>query len=168
MADIKVNKEIERKFLLRRLPPKNILNEGKTFFYSTIYIYSGDPELRLREKLDKQSAAVYTMTIKFGEGLVRDEFIVPITESLFKRFFLSMDGGALITKIRYELKVGDLVWEIDDFTDWQGDLFIAEVELRDSRQAVVFPEWLDVEKEITTDPRYFNKNLALTGIPVPR
>ena len=64
----------------------------------------------------------------------------------------------LIEKNRYKIKMGDLVWEVDEFFGRNDGLIVAEVELTSEDQEFEKPDWIG--EEVTADPRYFNSNLV--------
>ncbi len=108
----------------------------------------------------------FFLTRKGGEGFVRREEECKISKEAFEILW-SLTTDARIEKIRYEIVGGDgLKWEIDEFqTGLTEGLFLAEVEL--SNEAVVpqIPPAIAavIESDVTTDPIYKNKNLAVTG-----
>jgi len=55
-----------------------------------------------------------------------------------------------------------VVWEVDEFLGANAGLVIAEIELKDERQAFQPPSWLSTE--VTHDPRYFNSNLTAVSL----
>jgi adenylate cyclase len=64
------------------------------------------------------------------------------------------------SRAAYDVPVGDVVWEIDEFVD--RTLVLAEVELERVDQAVVVPDWIGrvLEREVTDEPNYTNFRLA--------
>lgn len=71
---------------------------------------------------------------------------------------LVKDKSALVEKTRYRVEYAGLVWEIDEFAGLNKGLVLAEVELEAENQPIDRPDWLG--REVTSDPRYFNSNLA--------
>ena len=65
-----------------------------------------------------------------------------------------------MSKRRHRIPDGEVVWEVDEFTDRR--LVLAEVELKRVDQGVVVPDWLapTVAREVTGEPEYVNANLA--------
>jgi adenylate cyclase len=59
----------------------------------------------------------------------------------------------IINKTRYEIKVGNHVYEVEFYDDNDG-LVMAEIELSSEDEAFDKPEWLGTE--VTTDNRYYN------------
>jgi CYTH domain-containing protein len=153
----KGNREIERKYLLTALPP-----HARTA--PPVHIDQGYvPGQRINERVrrtERDGALHYYRTIKSGAGIEKLE----IEEESDERFFLAvwpLTVGHRIEKLRYAVRDGDVVWEIDEFVDRSG-LWFAEVELRAVDQRVVVPAWLAefVEREVTEDGRYTNYALS--------
>jgi CYTH domain-containing protein len=169
----KSGNEIERRFLLSELPDNSVLLTCERLFFKTVYLYTGDPELRLREVINLTDGAsvksTYSMAAKFGGGMTRYEVLNEIPKELFESRFESGEFP-VINKLRFKKRARGLVWEVDNFaaTLRFNGLYVAEVELKSRNQKVAIPSWLKVEKEVTDDPRYSNKNLAVHGIPNPR
>ena len=155
-----MNKEIEKKFLLRGLPSGT--SNGTKILQG--YLSVGDPEVRVRSKGEK-----FFLTRKGGEGLVREEEEYEISKEVFEILW-SLTENARIEKTRYEITgEGGLIWEIDEFhSPLKRGLFIAEIELPDETvDSKIPPAIADViEKDVTTDSRYKNKNLAINGVRI--
>ena len=65
----------------------------------------------------------------------------------------------LIEKIRYEIKVGNHIFEVDEFSAENEGLIIAEIELSEENESFDKPDWLG--KEVTGDIRYYNSQLCI-------
>lgn len=151
------DREIERKYLLRRLPagvagaPSYEIDQG--------YL----PGQRINERVRRSrgpEGVRYYRTIKAGSGIVRSEIEEETTELFFVTVW-PLTRGCRVRKRRYVVREGDVAWEIDEFLDRDG-LWLAEVELQTVEQTVRPPEWLRevIEREVTDDPRYTNYALA--------
>jgi len=154
-----VSKEIERKFLVKKLPenleqyPHEDITEG----YLAI---TGDgTEVRLRQKGNK-----YFQTVKGGSGKTRFELEVEITKEQFNSLWEATKGKR-VEKTRYEIPHGDRIIELDVYHGNLDGLFSAEIEFSSEAESNKFtaPDWLG--EEVTDDKRYKNQNLALHGIP---
>jgi adenylate cyclase len=139
--------EIERKFLVRadRLPPDlpepDELEQG---YLST------NPAVRVRLVSRPDGTRHAELTIK-GPGLMsRAEFNYPIPPEDAEAL-LRLCSRALRKRRR---KLGR--WDLDHFRD--RDLWLAEIELGDEREAFERPAWLG--EEVTEDPNYSNSRLA--------
>ena len=146
--------EIERKYLLDGLPP--IPPDAQAHRMEQGYADPG----RLRRVVGPDGAVTYTHTIKTGVGLVRTETEREISHEEFESLW-PRTAGRRLTKTRYRINDGDLVWEIDDYD--RIDLVLAEVELPSPKTQVTVPPWLaqHVVREVTDDPDYQNYELAL-------
>lgn len=63
-----------------------------------------------------------------------------------------------IDKIRYEVKMGDHVFEVDEFFGENTGLSVAEVELNHISEDFMKPEWLG--EEVTGQLKYYNSQLS--------
>ncbi len=149
--------EIEKKFLLRSLPTG--ITKGTKILQG--YLSVGNPEVRVRAKGEK-----FFLTRKGGEGFVRSEEEYEISKEAFEILW-SLTEDARIEKMRYEIIGEDeLMWEIDEFqTSNTKGLFLAEVELPDELVVPEIPPAIAevIERDVTTDETYKNKNLAING-----
>lgn len=66
----------------------------------------------------------------------------------------------VIEKIRYRVPFSGLVWEIDVYQRENLGLITADVELPSLNYSIDFPEWINSQRDITHDARYFNWNLG--------
>jgi CHAD domain-containing protein/CYTH domain-containing protein len=148
--------EIERKFLLSRLPPRAA--EAKPVEILQGYLPGEQIQERLR-RVTNGSDALFYRTIKTGRGLVREETEETTSAKVFDAMW-PLTEGKRVTKRRHKIAEGGLVWEIDAFTD--RDLVIAEVELPTPNAAAELPDWLApyVVREVTEESEYVNINLA--------
>ena len=150
------NLEIERKFLLKRLPES--MPESTAVMIEQGYL----PGERLVERLRAVEVGrrrTYLRTVKVGAGLVRTELEEETSAEMFKAMW-PLTKGKRLTKRRHRVPHGKLTWEIDEFTDRA--LVLAEVELPSADTDVEIPDWLQpwVEKEVTGDVAYLNSTLA--------
>ncbi|KLU67943.1 inorganic triphosphatase [Desulfosporosinus acididurans] len=65
-----------------------------------------------------------------------------------------------IEKIRYRLPYGSLIWEVDVYQMENQGLITVDVEIPEVGYPLTFPNWVNWEREITNDSKYFNVNLA--------
>ena len=153
-------KEIERKFLLTRMPDIALLS---TTCIRQGYISNAldSVEVRLRQKGDG-----FFMTFKRGKGLVRDEAEIGISDADFNLLW-PLTQGRQVEKQRSKATLENgLVAEIDEFSGALSGLFLCEVEFSDEDKAKAFvpPQWFGAE--VTEDSRYKNKSLAEKGVPI--
>jgi adenylate cyclase len=156
--------EIERTYLLRRLPPLPAghvsLRIEQGYLPDGGEADAGTMEGRIRRTLKLGGEVECTHTVKKGLGLVRTEVERRISEAEFEREW-PRTVGRRIAKTRHKVKEGALTWEIDAFVVPAG-LMMAEVELPTADTPVTPPAWLapHILREVTEEPEYRNFNLA--------
>lgn len=156
--------EIERKYLITR-PNLHVLEQmpncERVHIIQT-YLKSDDPseERRIRQR-GRNGSYVYFMTRKRkADGIKR----VEIEERLSQKEYISLLEEAdpayrPIHKERFCLSENGLYYEIDIYPEWK-DKAIMEIELHSEDQEIVFPEFIDVIREVTCDSDYTNHELA--------
>ncbi|MBN1193649.1 MAG: CYTH domain-containing protein [Coriobacteriia bacterium] len=145
--------EIERKFLLAELPPAaagaalSRLRQG--------YLVAG-PEVEVRVR---DADGTYSLTVKSGTGMVREEFEIALDAEQFDELWPATDGRR-VEKQRYTLAADGLRYEIDVYEGALQGLMTAEVEFSTVESAEAFcpPGWLGAE--VTGDAGYCNAALA--------
>ncbi len=172
--------EIERRWLLRHLPLPNIkVKEIILFKMTSIYLLS-EPliEVRLRKTtlFDCGAKSTYCMEAKIGFGLARQESPkMKINEELFNYYLnqnfprLDKDHWEILCKSGLKLELNEYSTPVSI-----RGLILAEFEFKSEKDAgrftqKYFPNWLRplIVKEVTEDPRYNAKNLAVHGRPNP-
>ncbi len=151
--------EIERKFLVAKLPPELDSVVGISIRQGYVAIADSDFELRFRQKDD-----FYYQTIKQGSGLVRQEYEIELTSDQFNSLW-PLTANSRIQKVRYNLPLGNLICELDIFGEPLTGLQLVEVEFDTLEQSSAFvpPDWFG--NEVTEDRRYKNRQLAINGLP---
>ncbi len=150
------NVEIERKYLLSKLPR---LPEGTDF----VEVDQGwIPGSQIRERVRRVRRGEelsYHRAFKFGSGLRRIEIEEPTTKPIFDALW-RLTAGCRVRKRRWLVREGSLVWEVDQFRDRA--LVVAEVELPSPAARPPVPKWLadSVVREVTEDARFANLRLA--------
>jgi len=115
---------------------------------------SSSPECTVRVRLKGEKAY---LTIKGKtNGISRSEFEyeVPIDEAIEMMNTLS---SKTLSKKRYEINVGNHLWEVDVFEGKLAGLIIAEIELTSEDEVFELPEW--VIEDVSHDVQYYNSNL---------
>lgn len=151
------NVEIERKYLIKKLPDN--LAQYESHLIEQAYLCT-DPTIRVRKSDDD-----YYMTYK-GRGLLeRTEYNLPLNKDAYEKLVKKAEGN-IISKRRYIIPIdgSDLKIELDVFDDPFAPLIMAEVEFGSVEESEGFipPEWFD--KEVTEDPAYHNSNMAMRKI----
>ena len=146
--------EIERKFLVtseafkKEAFAQNRIAQG---YLSSV------PEhiVRVRIKGDKGFLTIKGASNETGLSRFEWEKEIPVDEAtaLLK---LCEKGG--IDKTRFEVKIGNHIFEVDEFYGENKGLIIAEVELKSETETLKKPVWLG--KEVTNDIRYYNSYLS--------
>lgn len=144
--------EIERKFLVKN----NAWRKGaKGVIYQQGYL-STDSSRTVRVRLEGKFGK---LTIKGKKiGIAGDEFEYDIPLNDTKYLLKKICKQPIISKKRYKVPHGGLVWEVDVFEGENKCLVIAEVELKNAEQKFKMPAWLG--KEVTRDRRFRNANLV--------
>ncbi len=156
-----LNKEIERKWLIKRENIPFSLDECEAFNLKQAYI-SFSPTIRVRSENDSRFVlCVKTKPIK--GGLTRDEFECDISREEYE-FLLKKAEGIIIEKTRY-LKKDDYGYtmEIDVFSGALEGLCYMEIEFKSEAECILYkaPDW--AIKDVTSDPHYKNAALAKYG-----
>jgi len=150
----KNTREIERKFLIERLPAN--LTRAKSYRILQGYLVTepDDRHVRLRKK-EKQTS----LTFKLVRGSVRDEREIELTPKQFAALWPATKGRRL-QKVRYEISWKNFLIEIDIYGGKNKGLIVAEVEFPNRATCRKFkpPNWFG--REVTGVKRYSNITLA--------
>ena len=145
--------EIERKFLVKDDSYKNMAYQTSRIAQGYICSARGRT-VRVRIRGEKGY-----LTIKGAadsQGLSRYEWEKEITLQEAQELMQLCEPG-LIDKIRYLVRVGKHVFEVDEFGGENEGLTIAEVELASENESYEKPDFLG--EEVTGDVRYYNSFL---------
>ncbi|WP_424492662.1 CYTH domain-containing protein [Salinimicrobium sp. GXAS 041] len=146
--------EIERKFLL-------LSEDFKKEAFRKTKIAQGylnshvERTVRVRTRNEK---AFLTIKGKSGEsGMSRFEWEkeIPLNEA---EALLKLCEPGIIEKVRYEVRAGKHIFEVDEFFGLNEGLLLAEVELASEDEEFVKPAWLG--KEVTGEREYYNSYLC--------
>jgi len=151
--------EIERKFLVRELPENIETFPCAEILQGYLAVSVDGTEVRLRN-----IGNVYILTAKSGKGISRHEREIELPKEHFEQLW-PMTEGKRVEKRRYTIAKSDYTIEFDIYHGTLHGLKTAEVEFKtqDEANSFILPSWLD--KDVTLDERYKNKNLALHGLP---
>jgi adenylate cyclase len=148
------SREIERKFLLKRLPEK--LNRSRRYVIAQGYLATepAGRQVRLRRK-----GKTASLTFKVGRGRSREEREIKLSPKQFAALWPATAGRRL-RKLRYEIPWRNLLIEIDIYRGRHSGLVVAEVEFPDYATCRKFkpPAWFG--REVTGEKRYSNVRLA--------
>lgn len=160
--------EIERKWLADQNSIPYDLDALDAYEIEQAYV-SFRPTVRVRSLRDRRGEMRYVLTVKSGskagDGLVREEFELPIDRAGYETLLRKAEGG-VIRKTRYLFRRADgLLEEIDVFRDALEGLCYLEIEFptADAARAFASPAW--TQRDVTSDKRFRNSALAQYGMP---
>lgn len=144
--------EIERKFLVKG-DFKSLVHKSERIVQGYL---SSVPEraVRVRIKGDKGFITVKGIGNDAGTSRYEWEKEIPIEDVTN---LLKICEPGVIDKTRYQVKVGNHIFEIDEFYGENEGLTIAEVELNDENEVFNKPDWLG--EEVTGEVKYYNAML---------
>lgn len=144
--------EIERKFLV----VGDAWRQGASGTdYRQGYLCT-TPERTVRVRVAGDKGYLTIKGARKGVSRLEFEYAIPLADA--QAMLDSMCVRPLIEKTRYRVAHEGLEWEVDEFAGENAGLVVAEVELEREDQEVPLPAW--VGKEVSTDDRYANANLA--------
>lgn len=143
--------EIERKFLV---VSDNYKIDTKSIDIKQAYL-SIDNNMAVRIRLEDINASINIKSKKTDRINHEFEYIIPIDEA---RSLFAMSPFSIIEKKRHLVEYKGKTWEIDEFQGKNLGLIVAEIELDHEDEFFELPPWIG--KEVTSDYRYLNSNLA--------
>ncbi len=146
--------EIERKFLVTSAAYKNEAFKSTRIVQGFLNTHK-KRTVRVRLKGDIGYITVKGQSTKDGLSRFEWEKEIPKTEA---ESLLNICESGVIDKIRYEVKIKNHIFEIDEFFGINEGLVIAEVELTDENETFEKPSWLG--EEVTGNIKYYNSQLS--------
>lgn len=144
--------ETERKFLVK--------GEFKHLAHSNNRIVQGyistDPERTVRIRISDNSGFITIKGKTDSTGLSRYEWEKEIDLADAENLMKICQPG-IISKIRYLVKSGNHIFEVDEFDMENRGLVIAEIELQSQNEEFQRPQWLG--EEVTGQMKYYNSML---------
>lgn len=144
--------EIEHKYLVRREAWKP---SKPGVLYRQGYL-SFDKERVVRVRIAGQKGYLTVKGVATGITRLEFEYEIPVADATMMLDRLC--EGPLIEKTRYREEFAGHCWEVDDFHGDNAGLLVAEIEVPTAAETFAIPPW--VGAEVSSDPRYFNSNLA--------
>lgn len=145
--------EIERKFLVR--------GDFKSLAYASERIVQGYlssvPERTVRVRIKGEKGFLTIKGAADEQGVSRYEWEKEIPANEAQELMQLCEPG-VIDKVRYLVKCGTHVFEVDEFRGENAGLILAEVELQAAAEDFEHPEWLG--EEVTGDKCYYNSMLS--------
>ena len=151
--------EIERRFVVDRLPDTLVLDEGTPMRQG--YLTEGGA-VAVRVRI---TATAAVLTVKAGSGMARTEVEVPLPLDEAEQLWPHTTGGR-IAKTRHHVPLADGAdADLDRYHDTLEGLVTVEVEFPDVAGAERFapPAWFGTE--VTGRPEWSNAALARHGRP---
>ncbi len=146
-------KEIERKFLVH---PRKWSDLGAGLIIRQGYLCASKlNSVRVRTYGDKAYLTIKGAT----SDITRDEYEYEIPLNDANEILVHLSEHPPIEKMRYRILFKGHTFEVDEFSGANRGLTVAEVELKDAKEQVELPDWID--REVSGDPRYFNSNLSI-------
>ena len=146
--------EIERKFLVTSHDFKKEANTQNRIAQGYLSSVS-ERTVRVRIKGNIGFLTIKGVTNESGMSRFEWEKEIPVEEA---SELLKLCEKGIIDKTRFEVKLGNHVFEIDEFYGQNEGLIIAEIELKSETETFEKPIWLG--KEVTQDKRYYNSYLS--------
>lgn len=146
--------EIERKFLVVSEAFKNEAFKKTRIIQGFLNTHK---ERTVRVRLRGGGGFLTVKGESSKDGLSRFEWEKEISKQEAESLLKLCEKG-VIDKIRYEVKVGNHIFEIDEFYGDNRGLTIAEVELDSATEDFNKPNWLG--EEVTGEVKYYNSQLS--------
>ncbi|RIA11021.1 CYTH domain-containing protein [Flavobacteriaceae bacterium MAR_2010_72] len=146
--------EIERKFLVTSTDFK------KEAFNQTRILQgflNSHKERTVRVRLRESKGYLTVKGLSSQEGLTRYEWESEISKQDAENLLKLCEKG-VIDKVRYEIKVDDHIFEVDEFFGDNEGLILAEIELKHISELFKKPSWLG--EEVTGNIKYYNSQLS--------
>ncbi|MDO7172020.1 CYTH domain-containing protein [Mariniflexile sp. AS56] len=146
--------EIERKFLVNS-------NRYKTEAFKSTRIIQGflntHKERTVRVRLKGDMGFITVKGASTHDGLSRFEWEKSLLKEEVEALLKLCEPG-IIDKTRYEVNVGNHIFEVDEFYGENDGLVVAEVELNSENETFLKPDWLG--EEVTGAIKYYNSQLS--------
>ena len=146
--------EIERKFLVNSEVFKEEAFQKTRITQGFLNTHK---ERTVRVRLKGENGFLTVKGKSSNDGLSRFEWEKEISDTEAKSLLNLCEKG-IIDKIRYEIKVGFHIFEVDEFFGDNEGLIIAEVELNTKNETFSKPDWLG--EEVTGDIKYYNSQIS--------
>ena len=146
--------EIERKFLVTSAVYKTLAFAKNEIAQGYL---NSNPErtVRVRIKGEKGFLTIKGKGNRSGMSRFEWEKEIPFAEA---KTLLDLCESGVISKLRFEVKIGQHVFEVDEFFGENSGLVIAEIELDSETESFEKPSWIG--KEVTNDERFYNAYLS--------
>ncbi|WP_299158798.1 CYTH domain-containing protein [uncultured Eudoraea sp.] len=146
--------EIERKYLVNS-------KDYRSLAFSKSHIVQGflnshpDRVVRIRIADDKAFLTVKGRSNSAGTTRFEWEKEIPTPEA---KLLLELCEKEILEKIRYFVRTGTHIIEVDEFLGSNQGLVIAEIEFEKEEDNIEVPSWVGLE--VTGDIKYYNSQLS--------
>ena len=148
-----MGQEIERKFLVTSDAFKTGADKNTRITQGYL---SSVPERTVRIRIKGDKGFITIKGIGDESGASRYEWEKEMSLDEAKELLKICEPG-VIDKTRYDVKLGDHKFEVDEFHGENEGLIVAEVELKSKYEKFEKPAWLG--DEVTGDVKYYNSAL---------
>ena len=146
--------EIERKFLVKSDDYKSVAST-KTRIVQGFLNTDPNRTVRVRIKGDLGFITVKGKSNETGTSRFEWEKEISVEEA---ESLLKLCEKGILNKTRYEITIGNHVYEVDEFYDDNEGLTVAEIELNDENESFQKPAWLGIE--VTGEVQYYNSQIS--------
>jgi adenylate cyclase len=153
--------EIEYKFLIEDLhmagsmhaKTSEVIRQGYLTTEASVMV-----RVRLSHFSDERGEQAWITVKGPTVGMTRQEYEyqIPWQDGID---MMKLCGNRTIEKTRYCISHGDHTIELDIFEGELQGLVMAEIEVKNENEKVVFPEWFG--RDVSCDPAYTNASLSL-------
>ena len=155
--------EIERKYLVRPLSPDFLrVQPGcEVWEIDQTYLLAPPGETRRVRRIVESGTERFRLTVKRRlSDLTSEEDEREIARERYESLLAEANPELqTIRKTRYRVPHEGQVAEFDRYPFWN-DRMILEIELDSESEAARVPDWVEVIRDVTADPRYKNVRLA--------
>ncbi|MCL4124559.1 UNVERIFIED_CONTAM: hypothetical protein GTU68_051001 [Idotea baltica] len=146
--------EIERKFLVKS---SDFKNEASTQEKISQGFLNTHPErtVRVRIKGDNGYLTIKGISNEMGTSRYEWEKKIRVLEA---QELMQLCEKGILEKTRYNVTVGNHIFEVDEFYGENEGLVVAEIELKDENEPFEKPDWLGAE--VTGNIKYYNSQLS--------
>jgi len=145
--------EIERKFLVKNTSWRDAV-EGQDAILQGYLAETERASVRVRVKGDRGFLTIKGATA--GVSRAEFEYGIPLEDA--RAMLDTLSSLAVIEKVRYRVRSGRHLWELDVFAGENAGLVLAELELTSEDEPFELPDWAG--EEVSSDARYYNLSLA--------
>ncbi len=151
--------EIERKFLVKNFDPACLPELHARVHIVQHYLENPGMAERIRKRSHSGGAAYYHTLKKLKEIGVNTEIERQISAEEYDRLLGRVNPrSGMVKKDRYCFVYENQYFELDVFVGLP--LVMLELELIEKGQEIKLPPFLEIEREVTDDPKYSNKEIA--------